>query len=176
MTSNGTSEKEQIIELAKAGVRPKILAKFFSMPREQVYDLISKARTQGHAIRNFMNGAGGVSEQAVLMYLDGMAVASISKALNCPTSTVYWAVKMARERGLPLDEASAGVSREDHVVVRIKGQNAFNISKEAKRRGMTPTDLANRVITAVLTDNLFDAVLDEDAPESTSQKGASHVH
>ena len=176
MTSKNLNDKERIIELAKAGVRPKILAKFFGHTPGTISMFLTDARKNGEPIKKFVNGTGGLSEEAVLLYLDGLTPNSIAKQLGCPASTVYWAIKVTKDRGLPIDETPHGIARADQVIVRIKEKHAFAISKEAKRRGMTPTDLANRVITAVLTDNLFDAVLDEDAPESTSQKGASHVH
>lgn len=168
-------DKELMINLAKAGIRPKVLAKFFGHSAATISTMLSQARQQGHDIAKFVNGSGGVSEQALLLFLDGLTPASIAKQLNCPIDSVTWSIKLAKDRGLPIDQAQEG-GRKDQVIIRLEKQCLFAFTKEAIRRGTTPADLAAKLITAVLTDNLFDAVLDEDAPESTSQKGASHVH
>jgi hypothetical protein len=55
-----------------------------------------------------------------------------------------------------------GLAHEGETRISIKGQSAALLKKAADRRGCSPDDLLSRVIRAVVDDDLFNAVLDDE--------------
>lgn len=49
--------------------------------------------------------------------------------------------------------------------LQLRGRNAAMLIAEARKRRREPAELLADLIEAVLTDNLVDAVLDDDTPE-----------
>lgn len=55
------------------------------------------------------------------------------------------------------------------VDLQLRGRNAAMLIAEAKKRRREPAELLADLIEKVLTDDLVDAVLDDDAPERKGQ-------
>lgn len=71
---------------------------------------------------------------------------------------------MAHARQATVMRNSAVVPRPDYRTVpikfRIRADKADRLQLEAKRRGVKPEDLVQQLVGLIITDNLFQAVLD----------------
>lgn len=102
----------------------------------------------------------------------GTRPGEIARRHGIHVSTVYSTLKNARRRGLPIPRfqgtppigtAPVGIGQE--VRFLICPDVAARLTAEAARRLTTPRQLVRDIFTAVVEDNLFDAVLDE-APDA----------
>ena len=92
----------------------------------------------------------------------------IAEQLECPIRSVYATISAARRGGEAIPKFTpvpAGINKGRPV--RVPGDIFEALHRQAEMRGFgSATALATAILGAVVDDQLFDAVLDEDANQS----------
>jgi hypothetical protein len=95
----------------------------------------------------------------VAMMKDGESIRAMAQSLERSEHSIrVKASKIRRTLGLP-----RGGSREFRLIVRVPGVALHRLFLVAEMRGSNPSALASDLISVIAKDDLFNAVLGEDA-------------
>ncbi|MBY6091050.1 hypothetical protein [Maritimibacter alkaliphilus] len=102
-------------------------------------------------------------DAVVSRMIEGAAPRDIAAELNLSVETVYHYASQGRKQGLPIPHRRGGArgSRVDRIAISKSLMTC--LSAQSAARGMTESELANRILEAVVFDRIVDAVLDDGA-------------
>lgn len=102
------------------------------------------------------------AEQRIIeLALDGIRPSEIARIVNRTPATVYGYVYSARKKGVAIPEFRKGAPKGSHIWVPRR--SVVMLRKAARRRNLTPDQLAEKLLATVATSGLIDAVLDDEA-------------
>jgi transposase len=105
----------------------------------------------------------------ITLALKGLRPAEIAQQANLNVYTVYQALRHARNAGVNIPRYQGGRTPHDpnrpmqEIRMLVDPDVAKSLKAEADRRGIQQRQLIRQVLTAVTEDDLFGAVLEEDA-------------
>lgn len=107
-------------------------------------------------------------DQVVALAQSGMPPREIAAKLNADPGSVRGAISRARRRKIKLPVFPTGNPYKDFhwcgekdVTVWLSADLAAGLQAEATRRDVKGTDLVRAILTTIVKDGLFSAVLDE---------------
>jgi len=158
---------DEIIELAKSNRFPFQIAEQLNVKRNYVSSILSEARKNGHDIPKFTPGksrsARGAEtyERVIYQASLGLHPLEIAGRLNIGVQTVYQKIKQARENGIIIPQVSPVEAVKRRIPVSPKIRTA--LEPHASIRGLTPIELGEALIRAIVENDLVNAVLDDGA-------------
>lgn len=100
-----------------------------------------------------------MEQKVIALAQQGMRRGEIAKKAGCNLNSVYCYVYEARKRGVVIPQFRKG--SPNWASLMVPRAATIKLRKAAKARGMTPTELAESLLTAMHDGNLIAAVLDD---------------
>lgn len=100
-----------------------------------------------------------VEARCIELALEGIRPSEIARIVNRTPATVYGYIAAARRNGVKIPAFLKGKPKGSHIWVPRKA--VIMLRSAARRRQMTPDELAERLLGVVATSGLIDAVLDD---------------
>lgn len=104
-----------------------------------------------------------VQSQCVELALEGIRPSEIARIVNRSPQTVYGYIAAARRDGVKIKPFLKGKPKGAHIWVPRK--SIAMLRSAARRRKMTPDELAEQLLGTVATSGLIDKVLDRGASD-----------
>lgn len=97
--------------------------------------------------------------RVIAMAKDGVRRNEIAKAVKCSVHTVYGYVAKARREGVDIPPFKKGSPKFAHITV--PNGAALKLRRAARARSVTPSELAERLLSEMVNGNLIAAILDD---------------
>lgn len=98
--------------------------------------------------------------------IEGATPRDIATELNLSIETVYLYSPQGRKRGLPIPLKVIRKPRADRDKITVSRKLLESLGAQGTARGLTESELANRILEAVIFGHCIDALLNGDGPRA----------
>lgn len=164
MTGHSISERGQAaIDCAQRGMPVREIAKVTGLTRATVSRYLYDARRLGTSVPiTTGRPTGDKAAEAVDLAKAGVRPARIAAELGLSLQQVYGHISYARRRGEDIPRFSTAGTRQRRGVSLAQEERDL-LAPHAALRHIDVVELAERILSRVIEDNIVDAVLDDGA-------------